>query len=411
MDLNLLNQAFGRFNEAVDVLSGYYDSLSREIASLNLELEEKNKALSASLAENERSKQFLTQILDNLATGVVVIDPENEVTLANRAALNLMGLSNFDNSGYDLKRPLEQSFGLTDPCSWQEVRNRLEENGRHTVFFSSSEDRLLASGFSPFHWPDSREQGIIALIDDVTDHARIGLQRERSQTLSAMGEMASEIAHQFRNPLGGIELIASILGREVAGDGNKERLVEQILSGVKQVNHLITNYLDLAGNPNPILESVDLAELVLETVNAVSPALETQEAEIRVNTPEQASLAQVDRELIGQVLTNIIYNAIEALDFGGVISIDFSSDSRGVEVSIEDNGRGIPKEDVNRIFNPFFTTKEQNLGLGLAVSHRIIDAHKGLIRVMSQPDRGTTVTLTLPAGQNGGEPVNKNRGA
>ena len=110
--------------------------------------------------------------------------------------------------------------------------------------------------------------------------------RERSQTLCAMGEMASEIAHQIRNPLGGIELITSILGRETAGDGNKQRLVEQILSGVNQVNHLITNYLDLAGNPKPDFKPVNLADLVVETVGSVSHALEAQEAEIRVNTPE-----------------------------------------------------------------------------------------------------------------------------
>jgi signal transduction histidine kinase len=150
---------------------------------------------------------------------------------------------------------------------------------------------------------------------------------------------------------------------------------------------------------------------VLETVGAVSHALESQEAEIRVNTPEDEPLVQADPILMGQVFTSIIYNAIEALDFGGGITIDFASDGKRVEVSIADNGRGIPGDDLNRIFNPFFTTKEQNLGLGLAVSHRIIDAHKGLIRVNSHPELGTTVTLTLPAGHNGGETVNQNRGA
>jgi signal transduction histidine kinase len=237
---------------------------------------------------------------------------------------------------------------------------------------------------------------LVALIEDVTFQVHLGAQRERTHTLSAMGEMAAEVAHQIRNPLGGIELFASILGREVKGEPGLERLVSQVLGGAQEINHLINNYLALARPHQPIKKPVSVARLIEEAIQAAGDALQQKGIQTRVNAAEEAWV-EGDEELLLQVFLNLVLNAVEALNPGGRLTVALSADRRRVEIRLTDTGRGIEPRDLDRLFNPFFTTKDKTLGLGLAVSHRIIDAHQGLIQVQGRPHQGATVTVTLPA--------------
>jgi signal transduction histidine kinase len=385
----LLGQAFDRFNKAADALGDYYGRLTEVTAGLNRELEDKNRRLCESLAEQERTKQFLTHLLDSLTCGVVVLNPEGEIVLANKAAAGLLGPA--------VIKP-EASPDMTSlrpPEAWN---GRSRKSGDREVIITRSPDgRILSSTLTPFPWPGNGEgrSGVIALIEDITEQAMIGAQRERSQTLAAMGEMAAEIAHQVRNPLGGVKLFASMVGREVAGDGNLDQMVEHILSGVKQVDHLITNYLALADPPRPAVSPWDLRALADEALSASAQALDRRGISKAVVYSREPAWAMVDRDLMLQVLLSLILNAVEAMDRGGRLEICIEPTERQLHISIKDTGSGIAPKDLPRIFNPFFTSKKQNLGLGLAVSHLIIDAHHGLIQVESRPGRGTSVTLTL----------------
>jgi two-component system sensor histidine kinase HydH len=172
-------------------------------------------------------------------------------------------------------------------------------------------------------------------------------------------------------------------------------MVDHILSGVKQVDHLITNYLALADPPRPAVSPWDLRVLADEALNASAHALDQRGISKIVVYPKEPALAMVDRDLILQVFLSLILNAVEAMNRGGRLEIRIEPGDRQFQISIKDTGPGIAPKDLPRIFNPFFTSKKQNLGLGLAVSHLIVDAHQGLIQVESRPGRGTCVTLTL----------------
>jgi signal transduction histidine kinase len=388
-DLSLLNQAFGQFNEAAGTLSDFYERLTQELANLNLELEKRNQALAESLAEQEKTKKFLAHLVDNLTSGVLVLDPEGKVTLANQAAAHLLGVNHW--------RLTEADRVLGGPL-WEAARPVLQEGGRQVIILHGPEGRLLSCALSALPWPEQQTDacGVIALIEDVTDQAQIGAQRERSQTLKAMGEMASEIAHQLRNPLGGIELFASILKREVEDDDNQVRLLDHILSGVKQVNHLITNYLTLSRPPRPIKNPVSLDSLLDESLVAAAQALAQGRIEVQIKRSPLTPQVAGDAELLLQVFLSIILNSIESFEQGGRLNIEIRANERQARVIFRDNGRGILSRDLGRIFSPFYTTKEQSLGLGLAISHQIIDAHQGMIQVKSRSGRGTTVNLSLP---------------
>jgi signal transduction histidine kinase len=392
-ELDMLSNAFGQFNRAASVLGEYYEKLSAEMANFNHRIEEKNRQLERSLVEQENAQNFLTHLLDNLSTGVLVFDPDGRITLANQSAMKLLGIDTLptvdqENDSVPL---LPAAFGNL----LREARDLA--GGRKLVVHQGPNGRLLSYSLSAFDWPgEPLTRGVIVLLEDVTSHAHIGAQRERAQTLTAMGEMAAEIAHQLRNPLGGIELFASILYREVEGDESLSRLVDNLRGGVKQVSHLITNYLTLADLPRPVMAPVIIDDLRGEALNASAPFLERSGIDIHVRGVGGQNVVEGDRELLLQVFLSLILNAVEAMPDGGRLTIDVESTRRRMNISFMDTGCGIPAENVSRIFNPFFTTKNKSLGLGLAVSHRIIDAHNGLIQVESQAGRGTTVRLTLP---------------
>lgn len=334
-------------------------------------------------------RRFLTHILDHLRTGVLVVGAAGEVTLANQAAVHLLGIDESDGGDITLPQPLQTSLR----------RLRQQADGKEMVVCRGLNGSLLSLSLSQFSWPgdDSIESGVLVLIEDITEPVRQGVQRERTQTITAMGEMAAEVAHQLRNPLGGIELFASILGREVSGEDGLERLVDNILGGVREINQMITNYLALARPPQPVKEPVDLVKLVDEALTAADEALQHRRIQIQVKSPDCPVAVEADGELILQVFLNVILNAIEALEPGGRLTVQLRLRNRKAEAIFSDTGPGISNEDLQRLFNPFFTTKDKKLGLGMAVSHRIVDAHHGQIQAKSQPGRGTSVTVTLPA--------------
>ena len=395
-ELVMLTQAFGHFNEAAETLSGYYDRLTQEISNLNLELQEKNLRLAESLAEQSRTKKFLAHILDNLNNGVLVLDPEGRVALANQAAITLLGESFYQQA---VTSSEEAPVGKWLPGSaFEQWSKGKRPKGRQTVFTKGPDGRLLSTTFIPFAWTGDEidSQGWIAMVEDVTNQAQIGVQRERTHTLTAMGEMAAEIAHQIRNPLGSIELFGSLLGREVAEDDNQSLLVENLLSGVKRVNHLITNYLALAHPPKVELKLLRVDALLEDALTAAAQILKRNGITVRWRKPGYEVLVKADPELILQVFLSLIINSIEAMDADGLIEIELFTEEDHVKIALRDNGCGIEECDLGRIFNPFYTTKDKSLGLGLAVSHRTIDAHHGFIEVKSKHGHGTTVTLTFP---------------
>ncbi len=230
---------------------------------------------------------------------------------------------------------------------------------------------------------------------------RLEKQSERNDRLTAMGEMAARIAHEIRNPLGSIELFASILQREIE-DENQKRLVSHICSGVKNLNHVISNLLAFTRQPKPVLEKIDLHKFLDELL--LFGEFLTDKNDIRLKKEYYTSSLSVygDEELLKQVFLNIIRNAVQAMQDGGVLKVKTGTGKkkRGslgyIEVKISDTGIGISKDNLKNIFNPFFTTKDKGTGLGLAIVHNMIESHNGMIEVESREGKGTAFTILLP---------------
>ncbi len=233
---------------------------------------------------------------------------------------------------------------------------------------------------------------------------------ELKKRLAALGEMAAGIAHEIRNPLGGIQLYAGTLLAEVSDRPAAAELVRKISSGVKGLNALVSDMLTFTRDLQLTKHDEDLSEIILETLELAAPALLEQDVTVRVHGSVEGKGILADRRLLSRVLLNLVLNAAEAIGEAGIhpgrIEIRASqmdTQSAGsasgakVELIIEDNGPGIPAENLERIFDPFFTTKHTGTGLGLAIVHRIIESHGGQITAENRyGERGARFRIALP---------------
>jgi Amt family ammonium transporter len=226
----------------------------------------------------------------------------------------------------------------------------------------------------------------------------------QSEKLAALGKLSAGIAHEIRNPLTSIKILIHSLVDAGSTESSREKDLNVIETEIERVNKIIRQFLDFARPRPPSLEPADPRKLIEETLALVGYEMESQGVQLeRVDIFDLPSVP-MDREQMKQVLLNLILNALQAMPRGGRLKIqtvlhDPSAEAGGgpaVEIVVQDSGGGIPSEIQSKIFEPFFSTKEEGIGLGLSVAQRIVEDHRGRIRVESTPGKGTTFYVTLP---------------
>ena len=214
--------------------------------------------------------------------------------------------------------------------------------------------------------------------------------------LEAMGGLVTKIVHDIRNPLGSIELISSLLRKELSQDADKQRLIDHILYGVKNIDNLLTNLLHFTHFPKPRLRTACLRAIVEKSLDVMSYVIGKNQITLIRDIPDDIEIC-CDESLMRQVFINLFLNSIQAISSGGNLSIQALKNGAEAEVCVKDSGCGISPENLDRIFNPFYTTKEKGTGLGLTIVHNIIRVHGGSIRAHSQLGEGTLFVVKIPA--------------
>ena len=243
---------------------------------------------------------------------------------------------------------------------------------------------------------------------ELQEQTRLLLEKEaqlrRADRLSALGQLSAGLAHEIRNPLGAIKGAVEILQDDYAPGHPKAEFYAILLKEVERLNDVLTNFLTFARPVTPHLAPVDLRDVLTALEGLISGQARAHRVQIFTTFHAGPSRVMADATLLKQAFLNIMLNAVEAMPDGGDLAIATRLPTASgpgarpewVEVVFDDTGPGIPEEDVGRIFDPFFTTKADGTGLGLAITHRIIENHRGTIRVMSQRGKGTTFMVTLP---------------
>lgn len=220
---------------------------------------------------------------------------------------------------------------------------------------------------------------------------------QHQKRLQEIGEMTSFVAHEIRNSLGGIKGFAALLSRDLAGEPQLQQMADYILEGTENLNRLMTQVLNYSRPFEPHFETTDLASLLQEihTLVQVDKTIR-QNADIQLFRPAGELIATVDAELLRRAIINLIVNAVQAMPKGGCVKINLMKENNFAVIKIADDGEGIPPENLKKLFTPFFTTKPQGTGFGLAEVHKVIEEHHGQIDVQSKLQQGTTFTLKIP---------------
>jgi two-component system sensor histidine kinase HydH len=280
-----------------------------------------------------------------------------------------------------MSQVIEQNFATQLPVDARS--QRIEELGRIIMAYSELTERLQESH-------EQLKGQVVKLRGELSEKNRM---LERRNRLAALGEMAAGLAHEIRNPLGGIQLYAGLLGQDVADRPESVQVVKKITNGVKRLEWLVSQVLQFTREMRPSIRDCDLAEVVNDAMELAEP----KAAGVKLEVEGPLSLAvKIDPNMLGQAVLNLVLNAVEAQPDGGGVKIRYGSlDGAQFWMEIVDRGPGIPADALDRIFNPFFTTKDHGTGLGLAIVHRIIESHDGTISATNMSGGGARFEIRM----------------
>ena len=383
-DSDLLHQAFQSFDDAAVTLQQSYQTLTTRLEQLDVELADRNEALGKNLRVNEELREHLTAIVESLSTGLLVMDTEGMVTRCNQAGEQLLGL------------PREQIVGRSLVACLKDAQ--LDGD---VYPLTTRQGAAVALSQRALQTSEGRRAGSVLLIQDVTAVRELEDRLQRRNRLAAMGEMVGRIAHEIRNPLGSIELFASMLRRDLHGLPSLRGYAEHISSSVHMMNRLLTNLLLYTKPDCSHGEWHETEKLMVDALTLAAHAVAQTKIDIRLDVNPHASRMWCDAGQMKQVLLNLILNSIHAMSGGGTLTLSatLTEEKTGraaFRLSVSDTGVGIPAAQRSRIFDPFFTTRDEGTGLGLAIVHAIVEGHRGRIDVESVEGRGTTFTMVFP---------------
>ena len=221
---------------------------------------------------------------------------------------------------------------------------------------------------------------------------------ETSRRLASLGRLAAGVAHEIRNPLSSIKGFATYFKERYRDNPDDQKTSEIMIQEVDRLNRVITQLLEFARPPVIQKKRASLQSLIQHSLKMIERQASAKQIQVLSRLPPEIKEVDLDPDGINQVLLNLYLNAVEAMDPGGKLSVSLSMDegSAWIKIMVSDTGSGISKEDLEHIFDPYFTTKQTGTGLGLAIVHKIIEAHGGEVRAESEVGRGTTVTVLLP---------------
>jgi len=392
-----LAQAFLTFTQAAGSLEKSYTLLQSEVERLRGELERANAELDRSLEENTRMRAYLAQVLENLPCGVVVTGGAGQ--------------------SVQFMNPLARRF-LQIPPDWNEEAGAAEPE----LLARLKGEAVAESAPSEIEWTERRKDanryiGIsranlsansgdrapadrVWIIRDVTEEKRLAAEREAARESMALAEIATLLAHEIRNPLGSMELFTGLLAEAVSHTPEARQWATHLQAGLRSLSATVNNVLQFHAKAAIQAAPVDLDRVLAEITEFLQPVARQRGQQIRFENGIGKVLAQADVNRLKQVFLNLAMNGFRAMPPGGALRIllKWAPQFPGglAQIEVRDEGRGIPEELQQKIFEAGFTTTPGSPGLGLAVCKRIVDQHGGEITVHSRPNEGTRFTIFLP---------------
>jgi PAS domain S-box-containing protein len=362
-------------------------------------------------SENQRapeieSKGFLQSVIDGIEDSIAIVDREYNILFANKTARKRISAGKNTIIGQTCFRTFHDK---NEPCRHCQTSLTFDRGDARTTSFTESgpdgQDRFVELHTYPIKGADGRVERVIEINRDITERRYLEMKLVQASKMAALGELAGGLAHQLNNPLVGVQNFVQLLLSRMNADDPNRKLAETIERAGGECVKIIKNLLKFSRESRHYFADVDINNVIDDVLSLLENQINLKGIRIEKSLSTDIPVFLGNETQLAQVVMNIIQNGAQAIEGNGVISIHTLIDRAKDEIQVEisDTGKGIPAEHLDRLFEPFFTTREEGTGLGLSVAYGIVKNHEGRIEVESEEKRGSTFRLLFPLG---GEPGN-----
>lgn len=393
---NLDFKITAKANDEIGMLVESFNQMTSDLKEGKLAIEKANEELKETNIELEQRKGYMETVLENIATGVISVDSHGKVSTINEAASKILNIQAKKVKGEPYKKAFDASY--LDPVrAMIKVMNearRESANGQIQIIVSGRLITLLVN-VTALKNTEGKYLGMVIVFDDLTELIK-------AQKTAAWREVARGIAHEIKNPLTPIQLNTQRLKKkfkEGSSDFTEvfDESTDVIIQEVEGLKKLVDEFSKFARMPEPNPKPYKLHRIIDDTLSLYKDI--RKGIKFLINYDPKIDIINVDHEQFKRVFINLIENSIDAVNGNGIIEIDTSltKDSKTVRIEVKDNGIGIPDENKDKLFLPYFSTKKKGSGLGLAIANRIVVDHSGIIRIEDNQPRGAKFIIELPA--------------
>jgi signal transduction histidine kinase len=345
---------------------------------------------SSRVPELSERVNLLCDLLDRVTDAVVFVDLEGNIQIANSAAAALVQRKLEQRLFWDCFQDDYFGFSLREDLRYGMSRQRLYKSDPKLGL-----EMEVSTSF--YHGKEARYRGLLLIFRNIKDRQELQQAAARFDRMKELGEMATQMAHEVRNPLGGIRGFAMLLFKDLETQPHLQEMVGQIIESARSLERLMTHVLQYARPVAILPQTLDVAAFLKKIGKFIKmdPAFPPH-IHLALHIPNEVILAPLDAEAMKGALLNLLVNGWQAMPNGGRLTLSLLQSVTRYSIEVTDSGVGMEPKQLAALFSPFYTTKQGGNGLGLAEVKKIVEAHQGTIEVRSSVGRGTTFTLTLP---------------
>lgn len=388
----------GDLDQAIDIHTGdEIEELGKNFNHMIQQIRLHRNELENRLREISSLKAYTDNILSSMTNGLITIDLEKRIVTLNEMAEHILGKKRKEVVGLTL----DQAFGDNHPLHRIMAETLSKGEG---IFYSELElkkgeaslwltvsSSLIADG-------EGKRMGAMVVFQDITEIKALEEKLRHADRLAALGTLSAGLAHEIKNPLSAIKTFVQLLPQKLESPSFMEKFNITVPREIDRINQLVEDLLELTRRRMRPMVTLDVNRLILQAIDLHGEEMEKKHIIFEDHLDRTILPIHGDSEMLYRAFSNLVINAIQAMPNGGSLTISSEQEpsSPMVKITFRDTGIGMDEKTSKNLFNPFFTTKDKGVGLGMALTHKIIEDHRGTIEVMSEKGKGTTFDLRLP---------------